>query len=138
MHLESHKAMMELTQNEFILPLPAEDTTNDRKRVTHYGVFDESEETAFEKFHQIPSMQEFVSVRPTLMLDQSVQKDLGRSVSESETGGGSNVTRNMLGTAPPFPLARLKDTILRQLLTAVNLGSHIRDPIGGTTGFLFV
>lgn len=141
MHLESHKAMMDLTQNEYILPLFHEDSGSDHKRMNHYSVFEESAETAFEKFHKIPSMQEFMSIRPVLLLDQSMNKDIGRSVSESETGGsggGSAVTRNMLGTAPPFPLTRLKDIILRQLLTAVNLGSHIRDPIGGTTGFLFV
>ncbi|XP_048259812.1 ryanodine receptor-like isoform X9 [Haliotis rufescens] len=120
MHLSSHTAARILTQNEYIIPL-----TPNTKTLSLYRKLSPLA-GSYKIKHQIPSMEQSVSIRPILALsdrdiDARVQRD-GKDC-----------------TSPVFPLAKLKSYMMQALNTAAEKGaSHIRDPIGWSNANLFV
>ncbi|KAK0046902.1 ryanodine receptor 44F, partial [Biomphalaria pfeifferi] len=120
MHLESHTRSRLMTQNEFIIPL-----TQQTKSVSLYRAQSHPNE-AYGIKHQIPSMEESVSIRPQLAItEKQIQDRIQKNGRDS--------------TAPYFNVDRLKAYNMQALSAAVEKGAaHVRDSIGGSNTNLFV
>nr|KAG5704413.1 hypothetical protein BaRGS_024268 [Batillaria attramentaria] len=120
MHLDSHTRARMMTQNEYIIPL-----TSHTQALSLYRKLSPTSETYTIK-HQIPSMEDSVSIRPQLAITEKQIED------RIQKNGRDS-------TAPYFPMDKLKSFVMRSLTKAMEKGAaHIRDPIGGSNANLFV
>ncbi|XP_025103910.1 ryanodine receptor-like isoform X4 [Pomacea canaliculata] len=120
MHLDSHTRARVMTQNEYIIPL-----TNTTRTLSLYRRLSPASDTHSIK-HQIPNMEDSVSIRPQLAItEKQIEDRVQKNGPES--------------TAPYFPVDQLKSFVMESLTTAMEKGAaHIRDPIGGSNANLFV
>lgn len=112
-----------MMNNEYIVPM-----TEETKSITLFP--DEK------KKHGLPGIGLSTSLRPRMQFScPSFVNMTGSSCRNS----GSNGSGNCFQYSPEFPLDTLKVKTIEMLTEAVQEGSmHVRDPIGGSTEFLFV
>uniref|UniRef100_A0A8D0HN71 Ryanodine receptor 2 n=1 Tax=Sphenodon punctatus TaxID=8508 RepID=A0A8D0HN71_SPHPU len=110
-HLSTYATARLMMNNEFIVPM-----TDETKSITLFP--DEN------KKHGLPGIGLSTSLRPRMQY-----------FSPSFVSGNSECYQY----SPEFPLEILKAKTIEMLTEAVQEGSlHVRDPVGGTTEFLFV
>ncbi|CAH1792824.1 unnamed protein product, partial [Owenia fusiformis] len=122
LHLDTHAHLMEMTVNEYIIPLAF-----DPKSLKLCNRPNENDDALTRMRKSIPPLDVGVSIRPKLQI-------------EKEAADRFKVTSEYKDlTSPYFPLDRLKHYIMHLLTQAVQKGAeHIRDPIGGSNENLFV
>ncbi|XP_035526010.1 ryanodine receptor 2-like [Morone saxatilis] len=123
-HLRSYATARLMMNNEYIVPM-----TNETKSITLFS--DEK------KKHGLPGIGLSTSLRPRMHFSSpSFVCGSGQSYRNSNNGSGSG---DCFQYSPEFPLDILKIKTIEMLTEAVREGSlHVRDPIGGSTEFLFV
>lgn len=110
-----------MMNNEYIVPM-----TEETKSITLFP--DEG------KKHGLPGIGLSTSLRPRMHFSSPSFIRAAGSMLSSSTGSGS-----CFQFSPEFPLDTLKVKTIEMLTEAVQEGSmHVRDPIGGSTEFLFV
>jgi len=119
-HLSSYTMARLMMNNEYIVPM-----TDETKSITLFP--DE------QKKHGLPGIGLSTSLRPRMHF----------SSPSFVCGSASSQRHGALGDrfqhSPEFPLDVLKTKTIEMLTQAVREGSmHVRDPIGGSTEFLFV
>lgn len=119
-----------MMNNEYIVPM-----TDETKSIT---LFPQEE-----KKHGLPGIGLSTSLRPRMHFSSpsfvSGAGSLYRNNSSSSTAGGGGGSGDCFQYSPEFPLEILKVKTIEMLTEAVREGSmHVRDPIGGSTEFLFV
>ncbi|XP_070180339.1 ryanodine receptor-like isoform X4 [Littorina saxatilis] len=120
MHLDSHTRARRMTENEYIVPL-----LPSTHSLSLYRKLSPTSDTYSIK-HQIPNMEDSVSIRPQLAItEKEIEDRIQKNGKDS--------------TAPYFPMDKLKSFVMQSLTTAMEKGAaHIRDPIGGSNANLFV
>uniref|UniRef100_A0A8C3ASD1 Ryanodine receptor 2 n=1 Tax=Cyclopterus lumpus TaxID=8103 RepID=A0A8C3ASD1_CYCLU len=119
-HLSSYTTARLMMNNEYIVPM-----TDETKSITLFP--DEK------KKHGLPGIGLSTSLRPRMHFS-SPSFVCGGGPSHRNTGSG-----DCFQYSPEFPLDVLKMKTIEMLTEAVREGSmHVRDPIGGSTEFLFV
>ncbi|XP_028285731.1 ryanodine receptor 2 [Parambassis ranga] len=121
-HLSSYATARLMMNNEYIVPM-----TDETKSITLFP--------NEEKKHGLPGIGLSTSLRPRMHFTSP----------SFVCGTGQNSSNNGLGSgdcfqySPEFPLDVLKIKTIEMLTEAVQEGTmHVRDPIGGSTEFLFV
>jgi hypothetical protein len=101
-----------MTKKEFVMPLCeklAQNNLEDHDSTIQKGV--------------MPSKDDFVSVRPEILKEEDIK----------------NESQRLYLLPPKINLENLKNYALTAFGDSVRIfSSHIRDPIGGSTSFLFV
>lgn len=122
-HLSSYATARLMMNNEYIVPM-----TDETKSITLFP--DE------EKKHGLPGIGLSTSLRPRMHFSSpSIVCGTG-SLYRNNSNSGSG---DCFQYSPEFPLDILKIKTIEMLTEAVREGSmHVRDPIGGSTEFLFV
>lgn len=123
-HLSSYATARLMMNNEYIVPM-----TEETKSIT---LFPDNT-----KKHALPGIGLSTSLRPRMHFSSpSFVRRTGQS------RGGINAPASSLDCfqhSPEFPLETLKTKTIGMLTEAVREGSmHVRDPVGGTSEFLFV
>ncbi|XP_053540880.1 ryanodine receptor 2 isoform X2 [Ictalurus punctatus] len=119
-HLSSYATARLMMNNEYIVPM-----TDETKSITLFP--DEQK-----KRHGLPGIGLSTSLRPRMRFSSP------NFVSAVATGNGSGGS-DRFQYSPEFPLEKLKSRTMEMLTEAVQEGSlHVRDPVGGSTEFLFV
>ncbi|XP_023805329.1 ryanodine receptor 2 isoform X2 [Oryzias latipes] len=120
-HLRSYATARLMMNNEYIVPM-----TEETKSITLFP--DKG------KKHGLPGIGLSTSLRPRMHFSSPSFIRVAGSMLSSTTGSGS-----FFQFSPEFPLDTLKVKTIEMLTEAVQEGSmHVRDPIGGSTEFLFV
>ena len=118
-HLSTYATARLMMNNEYIVPM-----TDETKSITLFP--DEK------KKHGLPGIGLSTSLRPRMHFSSP---SFLCGAGGSGAGGGGDCFQN----SPEFPLDILKTKTIEMLTEAVREGSlHVRDPIGGSTEFLFV
>ncbi|XP_067101321.1 LOW QUALITY PROTEIN: ryanodine receptor 2 [Osmerus mordax] len=118
-HLSTYATARLMMNNEYIVPM-----TDETKSITLFP--DEK------KKHGLPGIGLSTSLRPRMHFSSP---SFLCGAAGSGGGGGGDCFQN----SPEFPLDILKTKTIEMLTEAVREGSlHVRDPIGGSTEFLFV
>ncbi|GAA6097335.1 ryanodine receptor 2 isoform X4 [Tachysurus ichikawai] len=119
-HLSSYATARLMMNNEYIVPM-----TDETKSITLFP--DEQK-----KRHGLPGIGLSTSLRPRMHFSSP------NFISVVTTGNGSGGS-DRFQYSPEFPLETLKSRTMEMLTEAVQEGSlHVRDPVGGSTEFLFV
>ncbi|XP_060751069.1 ryanodine receptor 2 [Tachysurus vachellii] len=119
-HLSSYATARLMMNNEYIVPM-----TDETKSITLFP--DEQK-----KRHGLPGIGLSTSLRPRMHFSSP------NFISAVTTGNGSGGS-DRFQYSPEFPLETLKSRTMEMLTEAVQEGSlHVRDPVGGSTEFLFV
>ncbi|XP_058262190.1 ryanodine receptor 2 isoform X12 [Hemibagrus wyckioides] len=119
-HLSSYATARLMMNNEYIVPM-----TDETKSITLFP--DEQK-----KRHGLPGIGLSTSLRPRMHFSSP------NFISAVATGNGSGGS-DRFQYSPEFPLETLKSRTMEMLTEAVQEGSlHVRDPVGGSTEFLFV
>ncbi|KAG5262307.1 hypothetical protein AALO_G00273740 [Alosa alosa] len=114
-HLSSYATARLMMNSEYIVPM-----TEETKSITLFP--DE------QKKHGLPGIGLSTSLRPRM-----------RFSSPSFVGTDKSLSGDCFQYSPEFPLEILKTKTMEMLTEAVCEGSlHVRDPVGGSTEFLFV
>ncbi|XP_061823096.1 ryanodine receptor 2 isoform X12 [Nerophis lumbriciformis] len=124
-HLSSYATARLMMNNEYIVPM-----TGETKSITLFP--DE------QKKHGLPGIGLSTSLRPRMHFSSPsfVCGPGSSSRSNCNNGSGSGESYQY---SPEFPLDKLKTKTIEMLTEAVCEGNmHVRDPIGGSTEFLFV
>lgn len=124
-HLSSYATARLMMNNEYIVPM-----TDETKSITLFP--DEK------KKHGLPGIGLSTSLRPRMHFSSpSFVCESGPAYrNNGNNGSGSG---DCFQYSPEFPLDILKIKTIEMLTEAVREGSmHVRDPIGGSTEFLFV
>ncbi|KAF3691469.1 Ryanodine receptor 2 [Channa argus] len=124
-HLSSYATARLMMNNEYIVPM-----TGETKSITLFP--DEN------KKHGLPGIGLSTSLRPRIHFSSPTFVCGARS---SQRNNGNNISGSgdCFQYSPEFPLEILKVKTIEMLTEAVQEGSmHVRDPIGGSTEFLFV
>ncbi|XP_062858851.1 ryanodine receptor 2 isoform X2 [Trichomycterus rosablanca] len=117
-HLSSYATARLMMNNEYIVPM-----TEETKSITLFP--DEQK-----KRHGLPGIGLSTSLRPRMRFSSP------NFVSAVYAGNGGG---ERFQFSPEFPLETLKIRTMEMLTEAVQEGSlHVRDPVGGSTEFLFV
>lgn len=112
-----------MMNNEYIVPM-----TDETKSITLFP--DEK------KKHGLPGIGLSTSLRPRMHFSSL---SFIRESGTSQRNNGINGSGDCFQYSPEFPLDILKIKTIEMLTQAVREGSmHVRDPIGGSTEFLFV
>uniref|UniRef100_A0A8C6KAB8 Uncharacterized protein n=1 Tax=Melopsittacus undulatus TaxID=13146 RepID=A0A8C6KAB8_MELUD len=110
-HLNTYATARLMMNNEFIVPM-----TNETKSITLFP--DEN------KKHGLPGIGLSTSLRPRMQFSSP---------------SFVSISSECFQFSPEFPLETLKAKTIEMLTEAVQEGSlHVRDPVGGSTEFLFV
>lgn len=122
-HLSSYTTARLMMNNEYIVPM-----TDETKSITLFP--DEN------KKHGLPGIGLSTSLRPRMHFSSpSFVCGTGPSNRNNDNNGSGDCFQY----SPEFPLDILKMKTIEMLTEAVREGSmHVRDPIGGSTEFLFV
>uniref|UniRef100_A0A668AN21 Uncharacterized protein n=1 Tax=Myripristis murdjan TaxID=586833 RepID=A0A668AN21_9TELE len=124
-HLSSYATARLMMNNEYIVPM-----TEETKSITLFP--DEK------KKHGLPGIGLSTSLRPRMHFS-SPNFVCGNESSERNSGNNGSGSEHCFQYSPEFPLDILKTKTIEMLTEAVREGSmHVRDPIGGSTEFLFV
>ncbi|XP_028331499.1 ryanodine receptor 2 isoform X4 [Gouania willdenowi] len=124
-HLRSYATARLMMNNEYIVPM-----TDETKSITLFP--DEN------KKHGLPGIGLSTSLRPRMHFSSTSFVCNHGASGRNNTNSGSG-TEECLQYSPEFPLDVLKIKTIEMLTEAVREGSmHVRDPIGGSTEFLFV
>ncbi|TSL04189.1 Ryanodine receptor 2 [Bagarius yarrelli] len=119
-HLSSYATDRLMMNNEYIVPM-----TDETKSITLFP--DEQK-----KRHGLPGIGLSTSLRPRMHFSSP---NFVSALATSSGNGGSDRFQH----SPEFPLETLKSRTMEMLTEAVQEGSlHVRDPVGGSTEFLFV
>ncbi|KAM9462023.1 ryanodine receptor 2 [Clarias gariepinus] len=119
-HLSSYATARLMMNNEYIVPM-----TDETKSITLFP--DEQK-----KRHGLPGIGLSTSLRPRMRFSSP---NFVSAVAAGNGAGGSD----RFQYSPEFPLETLKSRTMEMLTEAVQEGSlHVRDPVGGSTEFLFV
>lgn len=124
-HLSSYATARLMMNNEYIVPM-----TDDTKSITLFP--------NEKKKHGLPGIGLSTSLRPRMHFASPsfVCRPGSSHCNNSNNGLGSG---NCFQYSPEFPLDILKVKTIEMLTEAVREGSmHVRDPVGGSTEFLFV
>uniref|UniRef100_A0A8B9KBW8 Ryanodine receptor 2 n=1 Tax=Astyanax mexicanus TaxID=7994 RepID=A0A8B9KBW8_ASTMX len=120
-HLSSYATARLMMNSEYIVPM-----TDETKSITLFP--DEK------KKHGLPGIGLSTSLRPRMRFSSP---DFVSAVAGSN--GGPVAGGDCFQYSPEFPLETLKSRTMEMLTEAVQEGSlHVRDPVGGSTEFLFV
>ncbi|XP_037400044.1 ryanodine receptor 2 isoform X22 [Pygocentrus nattereri] len=120
-HLSSYATARLMMNSEYIVPM-----TDETKSITLFP--DEK------KKHGLPGIGLSTSLRPRMHFSSP---DFVSAVTGSN--GCSVAGGDCFQYSPEFPLETLKSRTMEMLTEAVQEGSlHVRDPVGGSTEFLFV
>ncbi|KAM8876872.1 ryanodine receptor 2 isoform 3-T3 [Synchiropus picturatus] len=124
-HLSSYATARLMMNNEYIVPM-----TGETKSITLFP--DEK------KKHGLPGIGLSTSLRPRMHFSSpSFVCGTGSACRSSDNNGSGS--GDFFQYSPEFPLDVLKIKTIEMLTEAVREGSmHVRDPIGGSTEFLFV
>lgn len=124
-HLSSYATARLMMNNEYIVPM-----TDETKSITLFP--DE------EKKHGLPGIGLSTSLRPRMRFSSPCFV-CGTRSSYRNNGNNGSGSGDCFQYSPEFPLDILKVKTIEMLTEAVREGSmHVRDPIGGSTEFLFV
>lgn len=124
-HLSSYATARLMMNNEYIVPM-----TDETKSITLFP--DEK------KKHGLPGIGLSTSLRPRMHFSSPSFICGTRSLYRNSGNNGSG-SGDCFQYSPEFPLDILKIKTIEMLTEAVREGSmHVRDPIGGSTEFLFV
>uniref|UniRef100_A0AAQ5YL56 Ryanodine receptor 2 n=1 Tax=Amphiprion ocellaris TaxID=80972 RepID=A0AAQ5YL56_AMPOC len=124
-HLSSYATARLMMNNEYIVPM-----TDETKSITLFS--DEK------KKHGLPGIGLSTSLRPRMHFS-SPSFVCGTGPSCRNNGSNGSGSGDFFQYSPEFPLDILKVKTIEMLTEAVREGSmHVRDPIGGSTEFLFV
>jgi len=122
-HLSSYATARLMMNNEYIVPM-----TEETKSITLFP-----DDT---KKHALPGIGLSTSLRPRMHFSSP------NFVRRTGSRDGNNAPVSSLDCfqhSPEFPLETLKTKTISMLTEAVREGSmHVRDPVGGTSEFLFV
>ncbi|CAG5911922.1 unnamed protein product [Menidia menidia] len=122
-HLNSYATARLMMNNEYIVPM-----TDETKSIT---LFPDDE-----KKHGLPGIGLSTSLRPRMHFSSPSFVRLPGSLCQNNDSSDSE---NCFQYSPEFPLDILKVKTIEMLTEAVQEGSmHVRDPVGGSTEFLFV
>lgn len=122
-HLSSYTTARLMMNNEYIVPM-----TDETKSITLFP--DEK------KKHGLPGIGLSTSLRPRMHFSSP---SFVCGTGPSHCTYGNTASGDCFQYSPEFPLDILKIKTIEMLTEAVREGSmHVRDPIGGTTEFLFV
>nr|XP_033467469.1 ryanodine receptor 2-like isoform X2 [Epinephelus lanceolatus] len=122
-HLSSYTTARLMMNNEYIVPM-----TEETKSITLFP--DEK------KKHGLPGIGLSTSLRPRMHFSSP---SFVCGTGPSYRNNGNNGSGDCFQYSPEFPLDILKMKTIEMLTEAVREGSmHVRDPIGGSTEFLFV
>lgn len=120
-HLSSYATARLMMNSEYIVPM-----TDETKSITLFP--DEK------KKHGLPGIGLSTSLRPRMHFSSP---DFVSAVVGGN--GGGVASGDCFQYSPEFPLETLKSRTMEMLTEAVQEGSlHVRDPVGGSTEFLFV
>ncbi|KAG7226578.1 hypothetical protein INR49_003735 [Caranx melampygus] len=124
-HLSSYATARLMMNNEYIVPM-----TDETKSITLFP--DEK------KKHGLPGIGLSTSLRPRMHFS-SPSFVCGTGSLYRNNGNSGSGSGDCFQYSPEFPLDILKVKTIEMLTEAVREGSmHVRDPIGGSTEFLFV
>ncbi|TMS22614.1 Ryanodine receptor 2 [Larimichthys crocea] len=124
-HLSSYATARLMMNNEYIVPM-----TDETKSITLFP--DEK------KKHGLPGIGLSTSLRPRMHFS-SPSFVCGSGPLYRNNGNNGSGSGDCFQYSPEFPLDVLKIKTIEMLTEAVREGSmHVRDPIGGSTEFLFV
>ena len=124
-HLSSYATARLMMNNEYIVPM-----TGETKSITLFP--DEK------KKHGLPGIGLSTSLRPRMHFS-SPSFVCGTGSWFRSNGNNGSGSGDCFQFSPEFPLEILKVKTIEMLTEAVREGSmHVRDPIGGSTEFLFV
>ncbi|XP_030196348.1 ryanodine receptor 2 isoform X3 [Gadus morhua] len=122
-HLSSYATARLMMNNEYIVPM-----TEETKTITLFP--------DHTKKHALPGIGLSTSLRPRMHFSSP------SFVRRAGSRGGSNapaLSWDCFQHSPEFPLETLKTKTIGMLTEAVREGSmHVRDPVGGSSEFLFV
>ncbi|XP_075890924.1 ryanodine receptor 2 isoform X2 [Nelusetta ayraudi] len=124
-HLSSYATARLMMNKEYIVPM-----TDETKSITLFP--DEK------KKHGLPGIGLSTSLRPRMHFSSPcfVHRRGHGHCNNANNGSGSG---DCFQHSPEFPLSKLKNKTIWMLTEAVREGSmHVRDPVGGSTEFLFV
>ncbi|TDG98458.1 hypothetical protein EPR50_G00218880 [Perca flavescens] len=122
-HLSSYTTARLMMNNEYIVPM-----TDETKSITLFP--DEK------KKHGLPGIGLSTSLRPRMHFSSP---SFVCGTGPLSRNNGNNGSGDCFQYSPEFPLDVLKMKTIEMLTEAVREGSmHVRDPIGGSTEFLFV
>uniref|UniRef100_A0AAZ1Y3U1 Ryanodine receptor 2 n=1 Tax=Oreochromis aureus TaxID=47969 RepID=A0AAZ1Y3U1_OREAU len=122
-HLSSYATARLMMNNEYIVPM-----TNDTKSITLFP--------NEKKKHGLPGIGLSTSLRPRMHFTSPNFVSRPRPSCSNNGNSGSG---DCFQYSPEFPLHILKVKTIEMLTEAVREGSmHVRDPVGGSTEFLFV
>lgn len=122
-HLSSYATARLMMNNEYIVPM-----TDETKSITLFP--DEK------KKHGLPGIGLSTSLRPRMHFSSP---SFVCGTGSLYCNNGSSGSGDCFQYSPEFPLDILKVKTIEMLTEAVREGSmHVRDPIGGSTEFLFV
>uniref|UniRef100_A0A3Q3N6U1 Ryanodine receptor 2a (cardiac) n=1 Tax=Mastacembelus armatus TaxID=205130 RepID=A0A3Q3N6U1_9TELE len=122
-HLSSYATARLMMNNEYIVPM-----THETKSITLFP--DEK------KKHGLPGIGLSTSLQPRMYFSSP---SFVCGIGSSYCNNGNNGSGDCFQYSPEFPLDILKMKTIEMLTEAVREGSmHVRDPIGGSTEFLFV
>lgn len=124
-HLSSYATARLMMNNEYIVPM-----TDETKSITLFP--DEK------KKHGLPGIGLSTSLRPRMHFS-SPSFICGSGPWHRNNGNNGSGSGDCFQYSPEFPLDILKIKTIEMLTEAVREGSmHVRDPVGGSTEFLFV
>ncbi|XP_037829496.1 ryanodine receptor 2 [Kryptolebias marmoratus] len=122
-HLRSYATMQLMMNNEYIVPM-----TDETKSITLFP--------HEKKQHGLPGIGLSTSLRPRMHFSCPSVVQVAGSLCQNSSSSGSG---SCFQFSPEFPLDILKVKTIEMLTEAVQEGSmHVRDPVGGSTEFLFV
>lgn len=122
-HLRSYATARLMMNNEYIVPM-----TDETKSITLFP--------HEKKQHGLPGIGLSTSLRPRMHFSCPSVVQVAESFCRNSSSSGSG---SCFQFSPEFPLSILKMKTIEMLTEAVQEGSmHVRDPIGGSTEFLFV
>ncbi|XP_076743293.1 ryanodine receptor 2 isoform X3 [Maylandia zebra] len=122
-HLSSYATARLMMNNEYIVPM-----TNDTKSITLFP--------NEKKKHGLPGIGLSTSLRPRMHF---TSPNFVSRPGPSCFNNGNSGSGDCFQYSPEFPLDILKVKTIEMLTEAVREGSmHVRDPVGGSTEFLFV
>lgn len=122
-HLSSYATARLMMNNEYIVPM-----TDETKSITLFP--DE------QKKHGLPGIGLSTSLRPRMQFSSPTFICSSGPWNRNNSSSGSE---DCFQYSPEFPLDTLKIKTIEMLTEAVREGSmHVRDPVGGSTEFLFV
>ncbi|XP_051926912.1 ryanodine receptor 2 isoform X3 [Hippocampus zosterae] len=124
-HLSNYATARLMMNNEYIVPM-----TGETKSITLFP--------NKEKKHGVPGIGLSTSLRPRMQFSSpSFVWGSGTSPRRNSNNGSGAI--DSCQYSPEFPLDILKTKTVEMLTEAVSEGNmHVRDPIGGSTEFLFV